>query len=147
MKKLMQENDGMALILTVLIVSLIVALTLQFNKSMWSNLYAATNTRDGIKIGCIARSGLNGALAILYEDSLSGDVDSLREVWANTMIFSKGSAYLFEEGQFNVRIEDLSGKIQINRLIDETGKYDEAQKSIVTRFLGLPEFGLDSVKS
>jgi len=142
--KLLRDNRGMALILTILIISLIVALTLQFNTSMWTNLHAAANLSDGIKLGCIARSGFNGALAVLYEDlSSSGNVDTLRETWAHAGIISGSSAYLFDEGRFLIEIADLSGRIQINQLVEQNGNYNDTQKSLLMRFLGSPEFDLD----
>jgi general secretion pathway protein K len=143
MKRLLRDNSGVALILTVSIISLIVALTLQFNTSMRSNLHAAANLCDGIKLGCIARSGFNGALAVLYEDASSGDVDTLREPWAHARIISENSASLFEEGRFLLEIADLSGRIQINQLVHQNGSYNETQKSLLMRFLGFPEFDLD----
>ncbi len=141
--KLLRDNRGMALILTILIISLIVALTLQFNTSMWTNLHAAANLRDGIKLSCIARSGFNGALAVLYEDASSGNVDTLRETWAHAGIISGSSAYLFDEGRFLIEIADLSGRIQINQLVDQSGNYVDTQKGLLVRFLSSAEFDLD----
>ncbi|MBW2311120.1 MAG: general secretion pathway protein GspK [Deltaproteobacteria bacterium] len=137
-------NRGIALILTILIVSMIVALTLQFNTSMRSNLHAASNLSDGIRLGCIARSGFNGALAALYADGSSGVVDTLRDDWAYIRAFSEASASLFEEGYFLVDVMDLSGRIQINRLVNEQGDYNDAQRNILLRLLSFPEFGLDA---
>jgi len=132
------------LILTILIVSLIVFVTLQFNTSMRSNLHAAANLSDGIKLGCIARSGFNGALAALYVDGSLGVVDTLRDDWAYIKAYSEASASLFEEGHFLVDVRDLSGRIQINRLVNEQGEYNDAQRDILLRLLNFPEFGLDS---
>ena len=143
MGRFLRNSRGMALILTILIISLIVALTLQFNTSMWSNLHAAWNLRDGIKLGCIARSGFNGALAVLYEDDSSGDTDTLHETWAHLRIFSETSASLFEQGRFLVEISDHSGRIQINQLVDKEGNYDDSQKGLLMRFLRSEEFDLD----
>ena len=141
---LVRDDKGMALIMTILIISLIVAVTLQFNTSMRSNLQAAVNLKDGIKLGCIARSGFNCALAVLHEDISSGNMDTLREDWAYARIFSENSTSLFTEGRFTVDIKDLSGKIQINKLIDKDGNYNNTQKSLFMRFLKSPEFALDS---
>jgi len=138
------DNRGIALILTILIVSLIVSLTLQFNTSMRSNLQAAANLSDGIKLGCIARSGFQGALAVLYADGSSGAVDSLRDDWAYTRGYSEVSASLFEDGYFFIDVTDLSGRIQINRLVNEQGEYNDTQRNILLRLLGFPEFGLDA---
>jgi general secretion pathway protein K len=143
MVKFLKDNSGMALILTILVISLIVALTLQFNISMRSNLYAAANLRDGIKLGCIARSGFNGALAVLHEDASSGNVDTLHEAWAHLRILSESSASLFDEGRFVVEIADHSGRIQINQLVEKDGEVNDTQKGLLMRFLGLPEFNLD----
>ncbi|NVL92997.1 MAG: hypothetical protein HWN71_08200, partial [Desulfobacterales bacterium] len=112
--KFLKDEKGMALILTILIISLIVTLTLQLNTSMRSNLHAAMNLRDGIMLACIARSGFDGALAVLYEDALAGNVDSLHETWAHLVSLSEHFGSLFDEGRFVVEIADHSGRIQIN---------------------------------
>ena len=88
---ILKDNRGFALILTILIVSLVVVLTLQFNNSMWSDLYSSANLRDGIRLRFIARSGVNCALAVLSEDSSSSDSDSLQEAWANAKELSLNS--------------------------------------------------------
>lgn len=138
------DNRGIALILTILVVALIVVLTLEFNTSMRSDLFAAVNLSDGIKLTCIAKSGFNGARAVLHEDRLEGNVDTLREVWAQSGLLSESAAGLFDEGKVYVEITDLSGRIQINRLIEKDGTYNALQKDLLLRFLNLPEFGLDS---
>lgn len=141
------NSRGIALILTILIVGLIVSLTLHFNTSMRSNLYAAANLSDGIKLGCIARSGFNGARAVLHEDRSSGNVDTLRELWAQSGALSDSAAILFDEGKVFVEIRDLSGRIQINQLVDKKGMYNEVQKGLLLRFLNSPDFGLEPDES
>ena len=140
----LKDNRGFALIVTILIVSLVVVLTLQFNSSMWSDLYSSANLRDSIRLRFIARSGVNCAFAVLAEDASSSDSDSLQEVWANSKELSLYAATMFENGHFQIKISDLSGKIQVNRLINEDGKYNETQKMLFTRFLNSEQFQLDS---
>lgn len=141
MGRFLRNRRGMALILTILIISLIVALTLQFNTSMWSDLHAAVNLRDGIKLGYIAKSGFNYALAVLVEDASKDNVDSLHDAWADSKALSENSADRFDEGRFELKVSDHSGRIQINKLVD--GKqYNENQKKLLERFLKAPEFGL-----
>jgi general secretion pathway protein K len=143
MGRLLKDDSGFALLLTILIVSLIVAVTLQFNTSMRSELHAAANLKDAIKLSCIARSGLNGVLAVLSEDERS--VDTLHEDWANTEALSAYSSAIFEEGSFKVLIIDHSGRIQINGLYDASKKdYNDTQKLFLKRFLEYDEFGLES---
>jgi general secretion pathway protein K len=142
MKTVFRNNRGTALVLTILIISLIVALTLQFNRSMRSDLQETANFRDGIKLGYVAKSGFNYALAVLLKDASEGNVDSLQEVWTDTKALAENTASLFEESRINIKILDHSGRIQINRLVDQNGQYDAAQKALLTRFLNSPAFGL-----
>jgi general secretion pathway protein K len=134
MVRSLRNSRGMALILTILIISLIVALTLQFNISMRSDLHAAANLRDGIKLGYIAKSGFNCALAVLSVDDTG--VDSLHDEWADPKTFSENSGVQFDEGRFEFKVSDHSGRIQINKLVKEDGKnYNDDQKGLLTRFL------------
>jgi len=140
MRMFLRDNSGMALILTILVISLIVALTLQFNTSMRSDLHAAANLRDGIKLGYIAKSGFNYVLAVLLDDDNS--VDSFHDTWADSKSLSENSADLFGDDRFEVKVSDHSGRIQINKLIKEDGSYNGDQKNLLTRFL--KSFGLEN---
>ena len=144
MVRLLKDNSGIALILTILIISLIVTLTLQFNTSMRSDLYSASNFRDGVRLGCIARSGFDYALAVLFEDMFETKFDSLYEDWGDSKALSSNSAAMFDDGRFEVNIINHSGRIPINHLVDKNGKFNKKQKDILTRFLGTERFGLES---
>ena len=137
MKRFLQNSRGMALILTLLIISLIVSLTLQFNRSMRSDVYAAANLRDGIKLSYVAKSGFNYALAVLRKDTTEGDADSLQEAWADPKALSGNSASLFDEGRFDVQILDHSARIQINHLVDDQRPQQvvPAQRDVLKRLL------------
>jgi general secretion pathway protein K len=146
LKGLAKDNRGFALILTLFVISLIVTFTLEFNRDMRAELDESANLSDGIKLSCIARSGFDGALAVLYEDEQS--VDHLNEDWANLDVISSVSSSFFDEGSFEVTIVeyqsgDHSGKIQINKLV-ENNNYDDHQKALLRSFLESSEFGLDT---
>lgn len=141
MERFLRNSKGMALILTILIISLIVSVTLQFNTSMRSDLHAAVNLWDGIKVGYVAKSGFNYVLAVLLLDASEGNADSLHGAWADPKALSEHSAAQFDEGRFEVKVFDHSGRIQINKLVKEDGNYDEGQKGLLTRFL--ESFGID----
>jgi len=91
----------------------------------------------------VQQSGFNGGLAALYEDGLSNNTDTLREIWAVTGFLTNSESSVFEEGGFHVDISDLSGRIQINQLVDKEGNYNDTQKLVFSRFLSLPGFGLE----
>jgi general secretion pathway protein K len=147
MRRRFKDCRGFALLLTVLIISLIVTYTLQFNTSMRSELYAAANMRDNTRLSAIAKSGFQYALAVLFEDASETTSDSLLEAWSDPVTLSANSGTMFEEGRFEVQIIDLTGRIQINNLIQqegkEKGKYNKAQKDLLRRFLGSEQFNLD----
>ncbi len=137
MNRLIKDDSGFALILTILIISLIVAITLQFNTSMRNDMYDAASLKEGIELTCIAKSGFNYACAVLSEDDPA--VDSLHEDWADQKLLSSNSATMFGDGRFEVRIIDYSGKIPVNSVV-EGAKFE----ALLTRFLSLEEFALES---
>jgi general secretion pathway protein K len=139
MIKVLENSRGVALILTILVVSLIVALSLEFNRTMLSHRISAGNIGHGLRALYAAKSGVSCGLAVLMKDSET--VDTLMDDWALPEMLnaiSAGSQTLLEGGRFEVAIEDLSGKIPINSLIDNP----ELEKAF-KRFLALDAFGLD----
>lgn len=143
MGRFLGNTRGVALILTILIVSLIVALTLQFNRTMRTHVASAGNIGHGLKALYAAKSGVAYGLALLKEDSL--DVDTVQDDWANQdklAAMSAGSQALFDGGRFELKIMDESGKIPINDLIRDQ-EVNEALKDVLRRFLELDEFGLE----
>jgi general secretion pathway protein K len=141
---LLKNNRGMALLLTVMIISIIVVVTLQFNTAMRSDLQAAANLRDGVKLGYIARSGFNLARSILLVDAQESNYDSLNETWAKTSMLSGYSSVILQQGGFELSIVDHSGRIQINGLVyAEDDAIKQQQRELWRRFLLSEEFGLD----
>jgi len=139
-QKTLKSNRGVALIITILIVSLLVTLSLQFMTTTFSHNISAINLSEGIKGGCAAKSGINYAIAVLYEDLLSTEFDSLQELWADSETLTSIGSSLFDDIHLEIGIVDHSGKININRLVmkgdgEEGEKFDEMQKSVLMRLL------------
>ncbi|MBW1999504.1 MAG: type II secretion system minor pseudopilin GspK [Deltaproteobacteria bacterium] len=147
MGRFLKNKDGFALILTILVISTIVALSLEFNSSIRSELQAAVNLRDGVSLRQIARSGFQFAMAVLYDDGKRTAYDSLYEDWADPERLSGYLKGMFSEGSVEVEIIDHSGRIQINNLIyhkgEKRGSYNPVQREILSRLLGSEEFGLE----
>lgn len=144
MKNPLLNNRGVALILVLLMISIIIAVTIQFTITTRSELYEAANLRDSIKLLYIAKSGFNMAEAILYEDD--NDADSLHDDWAKLALLSSQSSILFNKGHFQLNIADESGKIQINKLIIND-EYNDTVREILLRLLSLPEFDLEEAEA
>jgi general secretion pathway protein K len=114
---------------------------------MWVELHSADNLKNSVSLGCIAKSGSNFALAVLEEDASSNDFDSIHDIWSEAEGYSAFSTSLFDKGHFMLKIMDLSGKIQINKLImleDENWVFNLDQQELLARFLSLEEFDLES---
>ena len=134
------NNRGIALILVILMISVIVAVTIQLNVASRAEIQEAANIGDGIMLSYIAKSGFNGAEALLVDDD--NDVDSLTEDWANADLLSAMSEVLFGRGVFILFIVDESGKVPINKLVDGTD-YNDAIRELLVRLLESDEFNLD----
>jgi general secretion pathway protein K len=141
MKTSLTNNRGVALIITILMMAIIVVLTLHFNSSMRHELYGAVSSRDNILLGYIAKSGYNLAITLLKEDDPASD--SFQDDWALLEGGSALSEALFDGGRFQVKISDLSGRLQINSLVKQDGTYDEDQKDILLRLLISEPFELE----
>ena len=103
--------------ITIMIVSLIIPLALQFNTSTYFYRASAANLEYGMQLSCAAKSGIHYALAVLHEDALSTEYDSEQEAWAESFESDADSSY--GNIQFRVGISDHSGRININKLVKQ----------------------------
>ena len=137
------NNRGIALITVILIISIIVAIAIELNRSTRAAIYDAANLSDGIKLIYIAKSGFFGAAALLSD--ASNDCITLRDNWAQAEMLSAQSRTLFADGYFTAIVEDETGKIPLNKLVNGN-EYDPVIKEILIRLLTQDEFGLDDKK-
>jgi general secretion pathway protein K len=110
---------------------------------MWSELDAADVSQCNIKLRCIAKSGYNYAISLLYEDNTNNDFDSMQDNWADSASIAEEVSSMFVEGTLDLVIRDLSGKININRLVNSEGDFDPKQKELLSRFLSNREFDIN----
>lgn len=142
----LNNSRGVALLMTMLIITLITVVTLQFGRKVRSGMYAAANFRDGIQLGFTVKSAYNAAQAVLSVDGQESDHDSLHEIWANVALLSGYSAYFFDRDQVEIQINDHSGRIQLNALLangESENRVNQEQRALLERFLAAEEFGLD----
>ena len=116
----------MALLIALTVISLIVALTIQFNKNMRQNLVASGTQRNSGKLEVMAGSGVNLAMAVLLKDAIENEHDSLQDSWA--LLADEDLSKLFDVGSLTVKIIDNSGKFQINSLV-HSKKQQQAGKT------------------
>ena len=123
-KAFFRDEQGMALLVTIMTVSLLVAVTLQFNKTTWQQFVVANNYQVNTQLDAIADSGINIALALLQEDGTENDNDSLLESWAT--LDQEKFEKVFPSGSLQIKIVDLSGRLQINSLVQKNAENSDA---------------------
>jgi general secretion pathway protein K len=110
-----QGEKGMALLITIMIVTLLIVVVVQFGRSMRRELVSSANLRDNGLLEAMADSGVNVAMEILARDGKTNAFDSFFDGW--NMVSGRDLSSLFEQGTLKLRISDLSGRLQVNSLV------------------------------
>ncbi|MDD3815617.1 MAG: type II secretion system minor pseudopilin GspK [Desulfocapsaceae bacterium] len=118
-QRLLKNNRGMALLIALTVISLIVALTIQFNKNMRQSLQTSGTQSNSIRLETMARSGINLGMAVLDKDAQENEYDSFQDSWA--LLADEDLSQLFAEGTLTLKITDNSGKFQINSVVQSKG--------------------------
>jgi general secretion pathway protein K len=137
-----RDQKGIALVLTLMVVSILTALIFTFHFENQVELEIAGNLRNETQAYYIARSGVEAGILLLSLDSQNTErpYDSLDEEWAQFDIYAAQSGFLFEQGTLNGRIEDLERRIDINRLV-QNGNVVSARLAQMERLFDL--LGID----
>jgi general secretion pathway protein K len=131
-----QSARGIALLATLLAVSLMTLLVVEFTTSAALGYRAAANQADELRAYYLARSGIQIGLAVLVQDSLlksraKHQYASLDQVWAQPAI-----PIAVEGGTVSMSIVDEERKLDINKLFNQEKREPDAQfAGILTRLL------------
>jgi general secretion pathway protein K len=109
------DEAGMALVLTLVIVTLVAVIVLELNYLMRVDVHASTNFRDGVRSYYLAKSGVN-----LVRELFSRNIQELEEV-KNTLLAGGSHTLPIGEGSASIRVIDETGKINVNALVIEAG--------------------------
>lgn len=140
------NQRGVALVLTLLILTLLVVTGLEMNRAVRVEATLAENFRDLTQASCIAQSGVEVARALLQDDDPS--YDGLNERWAKFETLSALSAQFFPEGHFAGRILDENSKFNPNGVTDRYGNLNKKKKDQLERLLlllGQPADWMDAL--
>jgi general secretion pathway protein K len=138
--KFLKNSRGIALLVTLSIVTVLIAASLEMNKKMRSALFSAATTRDRMTLLHMASSGVNLAAVMLVKDKKNSSSDSLQEDWADSEKINEILNDIpFEDGNIVLTINDELGKIQLNSLVQfpEGHRFNESQRAMWERFLNL----------
>jgi len=136
--KLLSDNRGIALLITLSVTTLLVAVAIEYNRRARFSVISTAMARNGVSLRQMAAAGIHAGMAILVKDKADSTIDSLLEDWANP---DKVSAVLedmpFDDGTLTVAISDEMGKIQANALVNfpEGRQFNPSQLALWERFL------------
>jgi general secretion pathway protein K len=134
------DQRGMALLVTLSVVTLLIAGGLELNRRVRMSVEASALARDRLTLSEMATAGVHVAMAMLIKDKGETAIDSVQEDWARPeKVAEVLSAIPFDEGKLTVSIQDELGKIQVNALVDypEGRNFNLPQKIMWDRFMPL----------
>ncbi|NOT95308.1 MAG: type II secretion system minor pseudopilin GspK [Nitrospira sp.] len=131
------DERGIALLLTLLVLTLLVALILEFDVEARREYRDAAAFRDNFKASVLARAAVQAARGVLQQDFIkdkqTGEFfDAPTDIWAFPI-----SNYAIGDGVLSAQIEDERGKLNLNDLT--AGGDPIAKKTKVLRFKRLFE--------
>ena len=130
--KIQRDNKGIALVITLLVLTLLIVLILEFNSGMRVEARAAANFRDDIKAFYLAKSGVTFAIAVLEDDDKTDqNFDALNENWAQKL-----PPIPFGDGFVTVEITDENSRINVNKMSTGFGSVNsDNMRALMGRFL------------
>lgn len=112
---ILRQQSGIALVMTLLAVSFLIAITVQLMTSVNWQMVASRHQRDGVVLDAAVHAGLNVARAALLADQRENEFDSPHDEWAT--LDPEILADLMGGEKLDIVVEDLSGKLQVNALV------------------------------
>ncbi|MCL1980989.1 MAG: type II secretion system minor pseudopilin GspK [Proteobacteria bacterium] len=135
------KQSGIALVLTLLAISFLVAVTLQLMITVDRQITVSVAQREQVRLDGMVLAGLNLARAALAVDRRDNAFESPQDAWAT--LEPKQFAHLSEDVELEVTVSDLSGRLQVNAL--KSGVKEE-YRQIWLRFLTSGRFAIAGAK-
>ncbi len=109
------KQEGVALLLVLVVVAVLSVLTIQLAASVNLQMQASGMQKRSALLDSAILGSVNLVRSSLYADQKNNNFDSLHDSW-NNLIWPDVAAML-EVDKLDVKVEDLSGKIPVNRLV------------------------------
>jgi general secretion pathway protein K len=129
-------NKGFALVLTLIVTALMVAILVEMIHQIYVDLSLSRRYSDGQQASLLAESGVTGASKLLQMALQGKNYTSLSDAWASPVKLDD------ETGSIEVSITEESGRININGLVQPNGELDPLSQGALKRLgtrLKLPE--------
>ena len=134
MRRRLQDQRGMALLLTLLVIALLTAVTVSFGLATRLDYEAAANLRDSVRLAERAGSVFDYGRAILAVDGDASAYDAFTEEWASPDGLAADAEVLLGGG-CELAIQDQSGLLPVNALVGADGQYNETVRQSFVRLL------------
>ncbi|HIJ82056.1 MAG TPA: type II secretion system minor pseudopilin GspK [Desulfuromonadales bacterium] len=123
----LKNESGFALILTLVVTALMVAVVVEMIHQVYVDTSLSRSFRDGQQASILAESGATGG-AKLLQMTLSGrSYTALSDRWATPLRLED------EAGSLLITVIEESGKININGLVQPTGEYEPFTLGVLQR--------------
>ena len=133
-----RENEkGIALLVTLLILVLVVALAHEVFRIGAQSAQTGAYGRDSIRCILLAEGGTGAARIALRQDARDNQYDTLDEIWSRAAL-----PITLGDGEVQVTIEDEERKIDLNRLMLPNGNAPDDRRLAVFQRL-LDTLGID----
>ena len=131
---------GIALIVVLCMTSVMVGASVQMISQTRRETAETADLGDGLRALYLARSGIAFSQALLNAED--HDCDSLNSSWADAETISARFSELSAEGEVTIVIEDETGKIPLNALINPDGSVNKGLRDMLLCLLAQPAWNL-----
>ncbi len=114
----LKSESGFALILTLVVTALMVAVVIEMIHQVYVDTSLSRGFRDGQQASILAESGATGGAKLLQLALSSRSYTSLSDQWATPIKLDD------DAGSLEITISEESGKININGLVQPNGEYE-----------------------
>jgi len=112
--RLLADETGVALVITLIIVTLVAIIVLDLNYLMRVDVHASANFRDGVRAYYLAKSGVN-----VVKELFGRNIQEFEEI-KNALLTGTPQTLPIGEDSASVRVIDEMGKINVNALSAQT---------------------------
>ncbi|MGD9212647.1 MAG: type II secretion system protein GspK [Desulfobacteraceae bacterium] len=134
----LKNNRGVALLITLSIITILVTVGLELNRRTKATVDAAATLKDRFTLTQMATGAIHTGMALLIKDAKDTQIDSVQEDWADPdKIEQMLNEIPFDDGKVSLVISDELAKIQVNALVDfpEGTQFNITQRALWERFM------------
>ena len=123
----LKNEAGFALILTLVVTALMVAIVVEMIHQVYVDTSLSRSFRDGQQASILAESGATGGTKLLQMMLTDRSYTSLSDRWATPLRLED------EAGSLLITVSEESGKININGLVQPNGEYEPFTLGVLQR--------------